>query len=247
MKLTCTNNDLLNGVNTVLKAISNRTTLPILECILLEADGDYLKLTGNDLEIGIESKLAANIEKTGSIALEAKIFSEIVRKLPDGEVFISVDSNYMTTIKCENSEFRISGQNGDNFPELPKVEKDKYFVLKQGVLKDIIRQTIFSIATEETRPVLTGELFQIKNNVLRLVSVDGYRVSYRETPLSVEREDQEVIVPGKTLGEISKILSSDDEDVYIYFTDNHILFDLGDSMVVSRLLEGEYLKYENSF
>jgi len=247
MRLTCSNVDLLNGVNIVSKAVSNRTTLPILECILLEAEGNYLKLTGNDLEIGIESKVIANVKKTGSIALEAKIFSEIVRKLPDGEVLISVDSNNMTTIKCENSEFKISGQNGDNFPELPKVEKDKHFVLKQAVLKDMIRQTIFSIATEETRPVLTGELFQIRDNHLRLVSVDGYRVSYRQAPLSVEREEQEVIVPGKTLGEINKILSSDEEDVYIYFTNKHILFDLGDSMVVSRLLEGEFLKYENSF
>lgn len=248
MNVSCMKSDLLYGVNIVLKGISNRTTLPILECILLENDGDYLKLTGNDLEIGIESKIPANIKDAGCIALEAKIFSEIVRKLPDDEVQITVDSNFMTIIKCANSEFKIAGQAGNDFPKIPKVEKDKPFILKQSTLKDIIRQTIFSISIEDTRPILTGELIQIKNNTLRVVSVDGYRVSYRETPLSIEKEEKEVVVPGKTLGEISKILSSEeDDDVAIYFTDNHILFDLGNSIVVSRLLEGDFLKYENSF
>ncbi|NLK20575.1 MAG: DNA polymerase III subunit beta [Epulopiscium sp.] len=247
MKVSCMKNDLLDSVNIVLKAISNRTTLPILECILLETEGNLLKLTGNDLELGIESTIPANIEKTGCIALEAKIFSEIVRKLPEDEVRIIVDSEFMTTIKCANSEFKIAGQPGTDFPELPKVEKDKSFALKQGTLKDIIRQTIFSVATEETRPILTGELIQIKDSALHMVSVDGYRVSYRKTPLSIDNEKNEVVVPGKTLGEISKVLSSEDDDVSIYFTDKHILFDLRDSTVVSRLLEGDFLRYESSF
>jgi DNA polymerase-3 subunit beta len=159
-----------------------------------------------------------------------------------------VDNNYMTTIRCANSEFKIAGQPGSEFPELPQVEKNKAITLKQSILKDIIRQTIFSVAAEETRPILTGELLQIKDQGLHMVSVDGYRVSYRKTCLSIENEQVEVVVPGKTLGEISKILSSEEqEEVAIYFTDKHILFDLGDSIVVSRLLEGEFLKYEQSF
>lgn len=248
MNVSCTKNDLLNSVNTVLKAVSNRTTLPILECILLETENNRLKLTGNDLELGIESTIPAHVEKTGCIALEAKIFSEIVRKLPEDEVKITVDSNLMATIKCANSEFKIAAQSGTDFPELPKIERDKSITLKQSTLKDMIRQTIFSVATEEKRPILTGELIQIKNGALHMVSVDGYRVSYRRTDLLIENEENEVVVPGKTLGEISKILSSEEEDqVSIYFTDKHILFDLGDSTVVSRLLEGEFLKYENSF
>lgn len=247
MKLSCIKSDLLNSVNTVLKAVSNKTTLPILECILLESENNCLKLIGNDLELGIESTIPANVEKTGCIALESKIFSEIVRKLPEDEVQITVDSNLITTIKCANSEFKIAAQSGEDFPQLPKIEKNNSYTLKQSTLKDIVRQTIFSVATEETRPILTGELIQIKDRALHIVSVDGYRVSYRRTPLSIDNDQNEVVVPGKTLGEISKILSSEEEDVSIYFTDKHILFDLGESIVVSRLLEGEFLKYENSF
>ncbi|WP_058486401.1 DNA polymerase III subunit beta [Defluviitalea phaphyphila] len=247
MKVSCMKNDLLNAVNIVLKAISGKKTIPILECILLEGEDGYLKLTGNDLELGIESTIPAKVEQTGCIALEAKIFSEIVRKLPEDEVKINVDSNFMTTIKCVNSEFKIAGQSGLDFPELPKIEKNQSFSLQQGTLKDIIRQTIFSVATEDTRPILTGELIQIKDKAMHMVSVDGYRVSYRKVPLSIENEEYEVVVPGKTLGEISKILTSEEDEVFIYFTDKHILFDLGESMVVSRLLEGEFLKYENSF
>ena len=246
MKLTCQKTDLVNGVNTVLKAVSNRTTLPILECILLQANTNQFTLVSNDLELGIESK--EYTDRAGSIALEARIFSEIVRKLPDSLVEISVDDHNMTTIICENSQFKIAGQLGEEFPRLPEVEKDNQLSLTQPVLKDMIRQTIFSVAVEETRQILTGELLEIKNGSLNIVSVDGYRVSFRKTDLSIENEQAEVVVPGKTLNEISKILSSEEEDlVSLYFTDKHILFDLGDSIVVSRLLEGEFLKYEQVF
>lgn len=248
MKLTCNKTNLVNGVNTVLKAVSNRTTLPILECILLQADANKFKLVSNDLELGIESQVDATIVQPGSVALEARIFSEIVKKLPDSIVEISVDENNMTTIRCENSQFKIAGQPGVEFPQLPEVEKNNQFSLAQVVLKDMIRQTIFSVAVEETRQILTGELLEIKNGSLHIVSVDGYRVSFRKTSLSIENEQIEVVVPGKTLNEISKILSSEEEDmVSLYFTDKHVLFDLGNSIVVSRLLEGEFLKYEQIF
>ncbi|NMA82250.1 MAG: DNA polymerase III subunit beta [Epulopiscium sp.] len=248
MKIICNKSSLLNGVNTVLKAVSSRTTLPILECILLEADENNFKLISTDLELGIESQVDATVIKPGSIALESKIFSEIVRKLPDSTVEISVDENNMTTIICEKSQFKIAGQSGSEFPPLPEVEKNNQFSLSQTVLKDMIRQTIFSVAVEETRQILTGELIEIKNQSLHMVSVDGYRVSFRKTDLSIENELVEVVVPGKTLNEISKILSTEDEDkVSLYFTDKHVLFDLGTSIVVSRLLEGEFLKYEQIF
>ncbi len=248
MHIRCHQEVLLDSVNTVLKAVSNRTTLPILECILIQTKNNQLVLVGNDLELGIESTIPADILSPGYVALEAKIFSEIIRKLPNEEIEISVDENFMTTILCHNSKFQIAGQSGDDFPELPKVEKLQGITLPEPKLKDIIRQTLFSVAQEETRPILTGSLMQLKDDGLNMVSVDGYRISYRHIPLSIENEEIDVVVPGKTLGEISKILSGEESDlVTIYFTDKHVLFDLGSSTVVSRLLEGEFLRYEQSF
>ena len=248
MHIRCQQDVLLNSVNTVLRAVSNRTTLPILECILIQTKNDQLVLVGNDLELGIESTISSEILSPGYVALEAKIFSEIIRKLPNEEIEISVDENYMTTIRCHNSKFQIAGQSGDDFPELPKVEKLQGITLPEPKLKEIIRQTLFSVAQEETRPILTGSLMQLKDDGLNMVSVDGYRISYRHIPLSIENKEADVVVPGKTLGEISKILSGEEGDlVTIYFTDKHVLFDLGQSTVVSRLLEGEFLRYEQSF
>lgn len=248
MKILCEKSALLKGVNTVLKAVSNRTTLPILECILLSAEFDNFKLVGNDLELGIESNVAAEVVENGCVALEAKIFSEIIRKLPDSKVEIIVNEKNITTIKCAHSEFKIAGQPGDEFPLLPEVDKDKKIIMSQLLLKDMIRQTIFSTATEETRKILTGELIDIHGTSLNIVAVDGYRVSLRRTELSIENENIKVVVPGKTLSEITKILSGEDEaEVALYVTDKHILFELGDSIVVSRLLEGEFLKYEQAF
>lgn len=248
MHIRCQQEVLLNSVNTVLRAVSNRTTLPILECILIQTKNDKLILVGNDLELGIESTLSSEILAPGYVALEAKIFSEIIRKLPNEEIEISVDENFMTTIRCHNSRFQIAGQSGDDFPELPKVEKLQGITLPEPKLKDMIRQTIFSVAQEETRPILTGALMQLKDNGLHMVSVDGYRISYRRISLSIDNDDTNVVVPGKTLGEISKILSGGETDlVTIYFTDKHVLFDLGTSTIVSRLLEGDFLRYEQSF
>ena len=248
MHIHCRQDLLLNGINTVLKACSTKTTYPILECILLQAASGKLILVGNNLELGIESIIEAEVLEEGSIALEAKIFSEIIRKMPGEVVEISSDNNFMTAIISEKSKFQIAGQSGKDFPGLPSVQKLNSCKMAQITLKDMIRQTIFSVAQDETRPILTGEMLQIKDNSSNMASVAGYRLSYRKTPLSIENGNIEVVIPGKTLGEVSKILSSEESDeVTIYFEDKHVLFDLGDSKVVSRLLEGEFLKYEQVF
>ncbi len=248
MKLTCSNRDLLNGVNTVLKAVSTRTTLPILECILLQATTDGFKLISNDLELGIESNVKAKITETGTVALKARMFSEIVKKLPDNKVKITVDEKSYTTIKCEKSKFKISGQSGEEFLQLPNVPKEKGIRISQFKLKEMIRQTIFSVALEEIRPILTGELMEFKDNELNMVSLDVHRLSIRKMDFESSLDNMMVVVPGKTLSEINKILDADDEkDVQIYFTDKHILFELDDSIIVSRLLEGDFPKYEQFF
>ena len=247
MKLTFQKDDLLNGINIVLKAVSSKTTMPILECILIDAENDAIKLTGNDMELGIETTVKGNILSKGKIALDAKLLSEIVRKLSGGEAPITIESDekYTTTITCDNSKFQIQGKNGEEFSYLPFIEKEHYICLSQFTLKEVIRQTLFSISANDSNKMMTGELFQVEENQLKVVSLDGHRMSIRKVVLKDHYQDIKVIVPGKTLGEISKILSGDnDKDVLIFFSKNHILFEFDETVVVSRLIEGEYFRIE---
>lgn len=243
MKLIFQKDILLNSINIVLKAVPSKTTMPILECILIDATGSDIKLTANDMELGIETKTTGVIEERGKIALNAKLFSEIVRKLPDNNVVIETEPNFNTTITCEKSKFNIQGKDGDEFSYLPYIEKQSYIKLSQFTLKDIIRQTIFSISPNDSNKMMTGELFEIYDNELKVVSLDGHRISIRKIELNEHYESAKVIVPGKTLTEISKILSGDNsKEVQIFFNENHILFEFDDTIVVSRLIEGEYFR-----
>ena len=245
MKLICPKAELLKGVNIVMKAVPSKTTMPILECILIDASTNNIKFTSNDMELGIETIIEGNIEEKGSIALDAKIFSDIVRKLPYNDVTIITDENLNTLITCEKAKFNIPGKSGEDFSYLPFIEKTDCIRVSQFTLKEIIRQTIFSIAANENNKLMTGELFQIENNTLRVVSLDGHRISIRKIELKENCQDKKVVVPGKTLNEISKILSGETEDmVDIYLAVNHILFEFGNTKVVSRLIEGEYFKID---
>lgn len=245
MKIICSKNDLVKGVGIVSKAVPSKTTMPILECILIDATTDTIKFTANDMELGIETIVEGDIVDKGIIAIDARIFSEIVRKLPDNEVIIESDSNYQTTITCEKAKFSILGKSGEDFSYLPQIEKDEIVKLSQFTLKEIIRQTIFSTADNDSNKLMTGELFQIENNMLRVVSLDGHRISIRKTELKDSYNSKKVVVPGKTLVEISKILSGEvDKEVFISFTKNHILFEFDETVVVSRLIEGEYFRID---
>ena len=241
MKLICSKANLVQGVNIVMKAVPSKTTMAILECILIDATTNEIKFTANDMELGIETKIEGDIISKGVVALDAKIFSEIVRKLPDNEVSIETDENYRTTITCEKAVFTIAGKSGEDFSYLPTIEKNKFIYLSQFILKEIIRQTIFSIADNDTNKIMTGELFEVTGNELKVVSLDGHRISIRKIELKDSFDDISVIVPGKTLNEISKILSGGTEDeVRIFFTSNHIVFEFDKTVVVSRLIEGKY-------
>lgn len=245
MKLVCSKSNLLNAVNIVSKAVPSKTTMSILQCILINATTSEIKFTANDMELGIETKVEGEILEKGIIALDAKIFSEIVRKLPDSDVRIETDDNYKTTITCEKSKFNIIGKSGEDFSYLPRIEKNESIVMSQFTLKEVIRKTIFSISDNDTNQIMTGELFDIQDNLLKVVSLDGHRVSIRTIELNESYNNIKLIVPGKTLNEISKILSGDiDKNVSIYYTKNHILFEFDETTVVSRLIEGEYFKIE---
>ena len=220
--------------------------MTILECILIDATKGNIKLTANDMELGIETIIDGEIIEKGMIAIDAKILQEMVRKLPDNEVTIETDANLKTVITCEKAKFNIIGKSGEDFSYLPAIERDDSILLSQFTLKEIIRQTIFSIADNFTNKILTGELFEINGDILKVVSSDGLRISLRKVQLKNSYTSKKVIVPGKTLSEISKILSGDtDKDVSIFFTEKHILFEFDQTTVVSRLIEGEYLKIDN--
>lgn len=244
MKVICSKSNLLEGINIVQKAVSTKTTLQILEGILLEADSDF-KMTGNDLEIGIECFVDADIREKGSIVLNSRMFGEIIRKLPDSEVLIEVKPNNMVIIECENSHFELKGLPAAGFPALPTIEKEKSFTISQKLLKDMIKQTIFAISIDENRPTLNGSLFECSEKLLTIVSIDGFRVALRKSEISGDDEDFSVIIPGKTLNEISKILQPVEEDAVISTSKNQILFNLGNCKIVSRLLEGEFMNYKN--
>ena len=245
MKIICSKSNLVKGVSIVSKAVPSKTTMPILECILIDATTDIIKFTANDMELGIETIIEGEILSKGMIAIDARIFSEIVRKLPDNDVVIENDDNLQTTITCEKAKFNISSKSGEEFSYLPYVEKNETIHLSQFTLKEIIRQTIFSIADNDSNKLMTGELFQINDNMLKVVSLDGHRISIRKTELKNSYQAKKVVVPGKTLMEVSKILSGEvDSIVNISFTNNHIVFEFDNTVVVSRLIEGEYFKID---
>ena len=246
MKIICSKSNLLNGVNTVSKAVPSKTTMSILECILIDASKGEIKLTANDMELGIETIIEGEIAEKGIIALDAKIFLEMVRKLPDNDVTIATDPSYKATVTGEKAKFNIVGKSGEDFSYLPQIDRSESICVSQFTLKEVIRQTIFSIADNFTNKILTGELFEIHDDILKVVSSDGLRISLRRIHLKNSYPAKKVIVPGKTLSEISKILPGDaDKDVNIFFTNKHILFEFDSTTVVSRLIEGDYLKIDN--
>jgi len=245
MKLVCSKSNLLNGVQIVSKAVSNKTTMSILECIMIDATKGSITLTANDMDLGIETVIEGNILEKGAIALDAKIFLEIVRKLPDSNITIDTDSSCKTTITCEKAKFNIIGKSGEDFSYLPIVEKNDSIIISQFTLKEVIRQTIFSISDNDNNKLMTGELFEINDDELKVVSLDGHRISIRKIQLKDSYAPKKVIVPGKTLNEVSKILPGGAEnDVTISFTEKHIVFEFDNTTVVSRLIEGEYFRID---
>ena len=241
MKIICSKSELTKSVNISLKAIPVRTTMPILECILIDARDQEIHFITNDTELGIETIVKGRVEETGIVAINAKMFSDIIRKLPDSDVIIQSDANYNVSIVCLKSRFALGGQSGEDFSYLPNIERDECVTISQYALRQVINQTLFSVANNENNKLMTGELFEIKGDILRVVALDGHRISIRRVPLKDSYSGSKVIVPGKTLSEISKIMSGEIDDmVNIYITKNHIVFEIEGTTIVSRLIEGEY-------
>ena len=245
MKLVCSQSNLWNGLQIVSRAVSNKTTMSILECIMVDATKDTITLTANDMDLGIETVIEGNILEKGSIALDANTIRNIVRNLPDSYVTIETDSSFKTLITCEKIKYNILGKSGEDFSYLPVVEKEDNIIMSQFTLKEVVRQTIFSISDNDNNKLMMGELFEINGDELRVVSLDGHRISIRKIQLKDTYGNKKVIIPGKTLNEVSKILPGDaDSDVIIYFTPKHIVFEFDNTTVISRLIEGEYFRID---
>ena len=244
MKIICDKTELIARTNIALRAVPSKTTMPILGSLLIVAD-DTITITSNDNDMGITTIVEGLIREKGRIAVEARLFSEIIRKLPDSEILIEADYNNKMTISCDKSVFHLNGNNADEFPDLPETEGLKSFSISEFTLKEMIRQTIFSIAVNDSNALMRGELFSISGDNLKVVSLDSHRISIRNEKLNASYEDASVIVPGKTLNEISRILSGNLEDmVEISFDKRFIKFFFKGTTVISRLIDGEFFDVE---
>lgn len=245
MKIVCYKDKILKAINSVVKGVASKTTMPILEGILIQTNDNEIKLTTYDLEIGIEYVIECDVKEQGSTVVNAIMFSEIIRKLPDSEINISVNSNNLLEIECEGALYKLATMNPDEFPELPKIEIENSIEIEQNSLKNMIRKTIFAVSTEESRPIFTGCLFEIENNKLSLVAVDGFRLALRSMYLNKQSNNFSAVIPGRTLNEVNKIISDSFEPIKIGVSKNQALFEMENCKIVTRILDGEFLNYKN--
>ena len=246
MKMVCQKDNILKAINSVTKAVASKTTMPILEGILIQTNDNDIKFTTYDLEMGIEYIInEAQIIEQGATVVNSIMFSEIIRKLPDTEISISLDNNNLLIIECEGSLYKLATMNPDEFPELPKISVENSIEIEQTILKDMIRKTIFAVSTEENRPIFTGCLFEIANNKLNVVAVDGFRLAWKSKFLQNKVNNFSAVIPGRTLNEINKILIDSFDMIKIGVAKNQVLFEMENCKIVTRLLDGEFLNYSS--
>lgn len=246
MKFTCDKHALLENINIVLKAVSSKSAAPILEGIYIKATSDgNIKLLGNDLKIAIESNLAGAVEEEGSVVLNAKILYEIISKLPEGIVSITSDETFKTNIELNFSKYEIYGLNPSDFPSVEYKDSDIKISIDKQKMKNIIRQVIFSIGTDDKKITLTGALFDIKDDILKVVSLDGYRLSYRKVNIESTLISDSYIIPGKTLNDLSKIIDDEEGTIELCFTGNRVNIKLGNVVMYSNLIDGDFFNYEH--
>ena len=245
MKFVCYKDTMIKALNSVVKAVASKTTMPILEGILIQTNDNEIKLTTYDLELGIEYTFDCEILEQGSTVVNALMFTEIIRKLPDSEINISVNENNLLIIECEGALYKLATMNPDEFPELPRIEIENSITLEQSVLKNMIRKTIFAVSNDENRPIFSGCLFEVKGNKLNVVAIDGFRLALRTINLPVPVNDFKAVIPAKTLNEVIKILSDSFEDVKVGISKNQALFEMENCKLVTRILDGEFLNYNS--
>ena len=245
MIFSCETKTLSDAISTVMKAASNKSNLPILEGLLISTDEDCLIVTANNMELGIECRIPATIKEDGAFVTgDARVFFEIIRKLPAGTADIHVNENYSTTIQSGKAIYNILGLSPESYPELPFVETDAVLHIAADKLRSMLRQTIYAAAIKHEKPMLTGAFFEIEEGVFSIVALDGFRMAIRTEKMKTEDEGYGFIVPSKALSELCRILPEDDTRVSLRLTDKHLLFSFDNKKVISRLIAGEYFNYK---
>ena len=243
MKFICSRDRLIEIVSIVQKAVSTRSTLPILDGILIDTNSEGVRLTGYDLETGIEAQMEAEVFSDGQVVVNSRLFGEIIRKLPDEQVQIESNDQLQISIESGSSLFSIKGLSAESYPKIPVVVDEESISISQKLLRDMIRQTIFAVSTDESRPTLNGCLLACDGFAVEMVAVDGFRLALRKRLLGTDLPKMNYIIPGKALNEVGRVLTSKEDDVVIFSSSNHIMFDMGAIRIVSRLIQGNFMNY----
>ena len=244
MKVICARKDLNEGVQTAARAVSARTSLPILGHLLITAEDDKLRIAATDLEIGMECIVEANVQEPGSLTVPARYMSEVLNALPETDVALSVDESHAVSIKCATSDFSILGLPPEEFPMLPEVKEEVSFVIERDVLREGVRRTSFAIGVDESRAILTGILMQVTEAGLKLVSTDTHRLCVLDCPLVESRGEVNAIVPGRAMNELSRIVPEGEGTVSVGISSSQVKFKVGDTVLISRLIEGQFPNFE---
>lgn len=246
MKFSCDKSKICEAINNVSKSVAVKSTMPALEGIKIKLSDNILELTGYDLEMGMRTQIEVKSDDSGEYVINSRLFSEITKRMPDGELLFLIDENLNVRISCGVTEYDISAYSADEYPDLPTMENEKHFDIPQGIMKSMINQSVFAVSTMDNKPVLTGELFDIENGVFNLVAIDGYRLAIRTEKLDCEDKFY-FVVPSKAMNEVARLLKDDDEAVCnVFVSDKHIMFDINGYYFFSRLLEGEFHNYRIS-
>lgn len=245
MKFICDKRAFSSALNITMRAVPSKTTLPILECVCVSAEDGLIRITSNDMEFAINTVTSAIVDAHGSICIDAKILNDIIRKLPDGDVTLETGDNSEVKIKCGKAQFKIPGKDTEQFPDMPNVKGGTMFSIAQPIFRDLVQKTIFCVSQNENNKLMTGEFMKVDDDKLTVVALDGHRVAIKEAQLSVRCETTSVIVPGRSISEVTKILNGGINDmVDIVFAKNHVLFRFDDTIIIIRTLAGEYFDYK---
>lgn len=243
MNIQCFKQNLVEAVSNVQKSVSTKSTIPALEGILIKAKDNSIELVGYDLELGISTEIDADVKEKGSIVVSARLFGDIVRRLPEDNISISVDDKTIMNIKCGFTDYQIPGIPASEFPDLPNVNENTKMNIDGKLLRDMIKQTIFAVSTNDAKPIHTGSLFEIQDGIMNVISVDGYRLALKKAQVQYQ-DNTSFVVPSKCLNEISRLIKDDTENVSITVGERHIVFNVDNYAITSRLLEGEFLNYK---
>lgn len=245
MKISCLRTDLANAVSNVSRAVSSKASIPALEGVLIKAYGEHMNISGYNLEIGITTDIEATIREEGEIVVSARLFLDIVRKLPEEIVMIETDDRMITYITCGKVNYQIVGMSSVEYPDLPTFEQTDGFTINSKVLRDMIRQTVYAVSENTAKPIYTGSLFEIEDKVFRIVAIDGYRMAVRSENVDSDSKNR-FVVPGKTQQEVLKLLGDDEDNVELIIGQRHITFKVKNYRVISRLIEGTFLDYKST-